>query len=61
MRRASLSAASAFSYASQCCIKLIVLLPPTSRHLFSSDQDREEGPVAGDLGVQRSQPLHDFR
>jgi hypothetical protein len=33
-------------------IEVIVLLPPTSRDLLGSDQDREEGPVAGDLRVE---------
>ncbi len=42
-------------------IEVMVLQPPTSRHLLSSDHDREEGPITGDLGMQRSQLLHDFR
>src|SRR5215204_2043027 len=42
-------------------IKLIMLLPPTSRYLLSSGQDGEEGPVAGDLRVQSGELLHDFR
>jgi hypothetical protein len=33
-------------------IEVIVLLPPTSRDLLGIDQDREEGPVAGDLRVE---------
>ena len=42
-------------------MKVVVLLPPTSRHLLSSDQDREEGPVAGDGLAHRSQLVHDFQ